>query len=149
MCACSSFPRLQQQRARSISKEAASGLDSVLRDVSTEALSKFRNEVIMPAIVLATKIRCSTTHYYYDFTKISAIQSQDLHAVQLRDVESGKRIPSGHKYISDTTGTICQALLTIQPALYRRRPGMESVVLRPAILLAKLTDQSMPQDNPV
>ena len=147
MCARSRFPRLQQEHARSITREAASMLESILPNVSTDALTKLQDEVIMPAVVLAMKIRCSTTHYYFDFTKLSGIQPQNLEAVQLRNVKSGKRIPSSHTYISDATGIIAQGLLTIQPALYRRRPGMEDAVLSPAVLLAKLIEQSTSQEG--
>lgn len=147
MCARSRFPRLQQEHARAISKEAAFGLESILPKVSSTALAKLQDEVIIPAVVLATKIRCSFTHYYFDFIKLSGIQRQNLDAVQLRNVKSGKRIPSSHAYISDATGIIGQDLLTIQPALYRRRPGMEDAVLSPAVLLTKLIEQSLPQEG--
>ncbi|KAL8784772.1 MAG: hypothetical protein Q9195_008908 [Heterodermia aff. obscurata] len=149
MCACTNFSRLQQETARAIVKEAAPGLELILRNTSKKALSKLRSEVIIPAIVLATTIRCSTTHYYFDFTKFSAIQRENLHTIQLRDVKSGKRTPSSHIYISDATGIIGQALLTIQPTLYRRRPGREDVVLSPAVVLAKLTEPSVPQEGGV
>lgn len=55
LCARANFSHLQQQKAHSISKEAASGLEPILRNVSTKALSKLQNEVITPAIALATE----------------------------------------------------------------------------------------------
>lgn len=139
MSASVEFAHRQEAASRSIAKEADTLLKTFLPRLEKKAVSMFRQDVIKPAIALASRIRCSTSSYNLDITRKSGcLNRNDLNRFQVRNARSGKMLKADQTLFVTNAGAIGESILMVQPALYRRRKAAEDILLKKAIVLAKV-----------
>ena len=149
-----SYGRHQEEAAQDITKEASEFLEPLLPHRKHGAMSKFHNEVTMPAIKLASTMRRSTSNYRFVYRvapntyseerpplprpgEASRLYKADLQDMDIVDVGTHIKLKKHKEYKEAKDGSIGESILVVHPALHRMGPT-EGISLSKQVTLANL-----------
>ncbi|CAO1597179.1 hypothetical protein XANCAGTX0491_000998 [Xanthoria calcicola] len=141
---------LQQKRLDSANRIMHTLFDGVaayfpIINKRKESLQGIYDEVIDPAIELASTIKTSSSRYVFS-PKIETISPFSGHRLthnqlstsRVIDIETGKTLKADSPVQQDEMGEIGRNILLLAPALYRHNPGQASIQLVKETVLVKL-----------
>ena len=142
MRASDGLAQRQNEAASIITEHVKLELTPLLPKLDNEAMSSFRNEIVMAAVKLASTMRCSSIGYFSAFTDNAGLLYQnDLSRYHIRDARSGRMLKPDNNSPKEE-GAIGYGVLAVQPGLYKRPRGAEPIELQKPIILARI--ESMP-----
>ncbi|KAI4226960.1 MAG: hypothetical protein L6R36_002774 [Xanthoria steineri] len=141
---------LQQKRLDSANRIMDTLFDGVaayfpIINKTKEGLRGFYDEIIDPAIELASTINTSPNRYVFS-PKIETISPFSGHRLthnqlstsRVIDIETGKTLKADSPIEQDMKGEIGRNILLLAPALYRHNPGQAPIQLVKETVLVKL-----------
>ena len=108
------------------------------------SLRTLYDKIIKLAVNLAITIQTSKTTYHFEYRAPSAapfmmypVSKHSLGRYRMIDVATGKTLKPESPIVSDSSGNIGVRMMTLSPALYRRKDD-ESVLLSQEVILVEL-----------
>ena len=142
-----------EKAAARITDEATDFLQPLLSRLKSGAMMTFHQEIVMPAIALASNMRKSTAEYKFAFRvasdiveerrpllrppgKSSLLYKADLEDNDILDLSSRISLKKGRNCEEERDGSIADNIMVICPALYRTT-RTERILLTKQVVLAQ------------
>ena len=159
------FADRHEKATQIITKIADDFLSPVLPKMAEGALQRFHQEITMPAVKLDSAIRRSINSYRFVFGRDSrASQSprppldegkerrklfkEDVEKFEIIDVDSRRRLRPNQPLVHTQKGVVGEQLLLIHPALYRQRREGNDILLKKAVIVAKMFESMTSRGKP-
>lgn len=156
MLGLSAFKDIQGEQATEVTREAENFVRPLLPRLSVGAMKRFHAQITIPAINLACNFRRSHVRYFLQYYLNPGVRSSQRPAlapqrkgrpvhlterneVDIIDVDSRKTLKSSQTLAVTRAGILGEEILTIHPALCRRKGDTEEVTLRKTLELIKLS----------
>ena len=154
------FRQTQSKSANKVTREAEDFLRPLLPNLAEGAMKRFHAQITLPAIELASAMRCSPARYYFVFTPVDPghhpstrpamaplkrgryIHRDELDSVSLVDIDSRKVIKSLKKVEVNPDGSIAEEIMLVHPGLCRYQAGKDITLGKPVILVKMLNPLS-------